>query len=194
MEEIFDNYLCVYLLCVSVAVNLKTQREFNFISLLSGSNAHTLQTSARPRFDLQNIRVHALCHCGSNLLLKVAHAARACAFFSAITEYCCCLISWRKSGVWVLGVKSALISNNQGEVPLRGQSWATSHMFLAHRLALHHVLKIATTRDKRRNIGKTAGAAGLGGWGKPCKTLHQDFFARQGVSKIVKLFQKENWN
>lgn len=35
MEEIFDNYR-VYLLCVSVAVNLKTQHEFNFISLLSG--------------------------------------------------------------------------------------------------------------------------------------------------------------
>lgn len=44
-------------------------------------------------------------------------------------------------------VKSALISNNQGEVPLPRQSRATSHMFLTHRPALHHVLIIATTRD-----------------------------------------------
>ncbi|KAF3849638.1 hypothetical protein F7725_019357 [Dissostichus mawsoni] len=29
-----------------------------------------------------------------------------------------------------------------------GQSRATSHMFLTHRLALHHVLIIATTRDQ----------------------------------------------
>lgn len=50
-------------------------------------------------------------------------------------------------GVWVPQVKSALISNNQGEVPLPRQSRATSHMFLTHRPALHHVLIIATTRD-----------------------------------------------
>lgn len=59
------------------------------------------------------------------------------------------IFSWTRAqrGDGAPEVKSALISNNQGEVPLPRQSRATSHMFLAGCPALHHVLIIATTRD-----------------------------------------------
>lgn len=82
---------------------------------------------------------------------------------------------------WVPEVKSALISNNQGEVPLHRQSRATSHMFLTHRLALHHVLIIATTRDitLERQL-----AAVLRAEAKTAKLCIRTFlFKRLGVSK-----------
>lgn len=148
----------------------------------------------RPRFDLQNICIHALCHCGGNSPLKVAHTqARAGARFLEITSLYC-LISSRGSrhvpcifsgaGTRPLSAsscKSALISNNQGEVPLPRQSRATSHIFLAHRPALHHVLIIATTTDvtlERQRV------AALGAEVKTAKLYIRSFCRRLGVSKM----------
>lgn len=90
-------------------------------------------------------------------------------------------------GFWVPGVKSALISNNQGEVPLPRQSQATSHMFLTHRPALHHLLIIATTRGITLERQR---AVALGAEAKTAKLCIRTFFKRQGVSsKIAERFQ-----
>lgn len=81
-------------------------------------------------------------------------------------------------------VKSALISNNQGEVPLPRQSRATSHMFLTHRPALHHVLIIATTRDVTLERQQ---AAALGAEVKTAKLYIRTLKKKRlGVSKILK--------
>lgn len=67
--------------------------------------------------------------------------------------------------------ESALISNKSRWGPLPGQS-ATTNMFLTLCRELHHSLIRTTTRDV--TLGRQQGTA-LRGWGKNCKTLHQNF-------------------
>lgn len=72
--------------------NMRAFRHEDDFSLPLPTVEHT-----RPRFDLQNICIHALCHCGGNSPLKVAHTqARAGARFLEITSLYC-LISSRGS-------------------------------------------------------------------------------------------------
>lgn len=82
---------------ISVSVCVSTQHDFNFILPLSGKHTCVLKIRLKPRFDLQNICTPALCHRGSNSLLKVAHTVHTRAFFSEIMGHLYCLIASRKS-------------------------------------------------------------------------------------------------
>lgn len=138
---------------VSVSVS-STQDSFNFILPLSGYHIEKTRSDLQNKHRYSCFVHHVTCCLRLHIQYILMHFSlqswdnHGSYQFQKIAS-CALHLFWAGTqlGVWVPQVKSALISNNQGEVPLPRQSRATSHMFLTHRPALHHVLIIATTRD-----------------------------------------------
>lgn len=120
-----------------------------------------------------------------NLLLKVTHTVHTYAFFSTIMgqswvlsvpeNRIMCLASFLGwNAAWCLSASSEVSPHQQQS------RWGPSPQAKpSHQPHVSHSPPcLASCSDhshnKRRNIGKTAGC-GAWGWGKNCKTLHQNF-------------------